>query len=104
MVPVGLTDRAEAEWDAVYQWWAENRFAEQAVRWYNGIADAIQALADRPAQWPLARENSRTTYELRERHFGLSRKWAIPILEHLDAQRVTHRVGDKRRLVRSAST
>ena len=74
MVPVGVTDRAEAEWDAVYQWWAENRSAEQAVRWYNGIADAIEALADRPAQWPLARENSRTPYELRERHFGLGRQ------------------------------
>ena len=33
-------------------------------------------------------------------HFGLSRKWAIPLLEHLDSVGVTRRVGDKRQLVR----
>jgi selenocysteine-specific elongation factor len=27
---------------------------------------------------------------------GISRKYAIPLLEYLDAQRVTVRVGDKR--------
>lgn len=32
-------------------------------------------------------------------HFGLSRKWAIPFLEHLDSTNVTRRVGDKRQLV-----
>lgn len=33
-------------------------------------------------------------------HFGLSRKWAIPFLEHLDSTNVTRRVGDKRQLVK----
>jgi selenocysteine-specific elongation factor len=32
--------------------------------------------------------------------FGLSRKWAIPLLEHLDSVGVTRRVGDERQLVR----
>ncbi len=31
--------------------------------------------------------------------FGLSRKWAIPLLEHLDSVGATRRVGDKRQLV-----
>lgn len=31
--------------------------------------------------------------------FGLSRKWAIPFLEHLDSTNVTRRIGDKRQLV-----
>jgi selenocysteine-specific elongation factor len=31
--------------------------------------------------------------------FGLSRKWAIPLLEHLDSTGVTRRVGDERMLV-----
>jgi selenocysteine-specific elongation factor len=34
--------------------------------------------------------------------FELSRKWAIPILEHFDAQRVTFRLGNTRRLARGA--
>jgi selenocysteine-specific elongation factor len=32
--------------------------------------------------------------------FGLSRKWAIPLLEYLDAQGATRRVGDDRQVVR----
>lgn len=32
--------------------------------------------------------------------FGMSRKWAIPLLEHLDSIGVTRRVGDKRQLVK----
>jgi len=33
--------------------------------------------------------------------FGLSRKWAIPLLEHLDSTGVTKRAGDDRLVVRS---
>lgn len=33
-------------------------------------------------------------------HFGLSRKWAIPLLEHLDSTGTTRRVGDDRMVVR----
>jgi len=32
-------------------------------------------------------------------HFGLSRKWAIPLLEHLDSIGATRRVGDQRQWV-----
>ncbi len=32
-------------------------------------------------------------------HFGLSRKWAIPLLEHLDSTGVTRRLGDERLIV-----
>ncbi len=35
-------------------------------------------------------------------HFGLSRKWAIPLLEHLDSVGATRRVGDKRQIVTRA--
>ena len=33
-------------------------------------------------------------------HFGLSRKWAIPLLEHLDSSGFTRRLGDERMIVR----
>ncbi len=39
-----------------------------------------------------------TVGEFKER-FGLTRKWAIPLLESLDQQRVTQRVGDKRQIL-----
>jgi selenocysteine-specific elongation factor len=31
--------------------------------------------------------------------FGLTRKLAIPLLEHLDAEKITRRVGDRRELL-----
>ncbi len=34
-------------------------------------------------------------------HLGISRKFAIPLLEYLDSQKITLRVGDVRRLLRS---
>lgn len=33
-------------------------------------------------------------------HFGLSRKWAIPLLEHLDSLGATRRVGEERMILR----
>jgi selenocysteine-specific elongation factor len=35
--------------------------------------------------------------------FGLSRKWAIPLLEHLDSSGLTRRLGDERMVVRGLS-
>ena len=32
--------------------------------------------------------------------YGLSRKWAIPLLEYLDQQRITQRVGNARKILR----
>jgi selenocysteine-specific elongation factor len=36
--------------------------------------------------------------------FGLSRKWAIPLLEHLDSAGATRRLGDERMVVRERSS
>lgn len=40
-----------------------------------------------------------TVAEFKDR-FGLTRKWAIPLLEHLDRHRLTRREGDRRRVLR----
>ena len=70
---VELTARAELEIDQAYVWWAENRSAEQAQRWYAGIHAAISDLSASPTRRPLAFENDDVDYELRELHFGLGR-------------------------------
>jgi len=36
--------------------------------------------------------------------FGLSRKWAIPLLEHLDSTGATRRLGDERMVVRPGAS
>ena len=43
-----------------------------------------------------------TVQQFKDR-FDLSRKWAIPLLEHLDSLGVTRRVGDRRQVVRSST-
>ena len=72
-LPVHLTDAAHVELDAACDWWAKNRSAQQAERWYDGFARAILALGDQPQRYPPAREDHRFPYELRELHFGLGR-------------------------------
>jgi selenocysteine-specific elongation factor len=71
----------------------------QLVRLPAGLVLAAAALAD------LRRELLQTTWErfsvadFKDR-FGLTRKWAIPLLEHLDSTGATKRVGDDRLVVR----
>ncbi|HVG11015.1 MAG TPA: SelB C-terminal domain-containing protein, partial [Thermoanaerobaculia bacterium] len=36
--------------------------------------------------------------------FGLSRKWAIPLLEHLDSTGATRRLGDERMVIRPGAS
>jgi len=71
----------------------------QLVKLPNGLTLAASALAD------LRRELLSTAWErfsvaeFKDR-FGLTRKWAIPLLEHLDSTGATRRVGDERLVVR----
>ncbi len=59
-------------------------------------ASSIRRLGDelRAAGW-----DRFTVPEFKDR-FGMSRKWAIPLLEHLDSTGVTRRLGDQRQVVR----
>ena len=72
------------------------------VRLPGGLMIAASALAD------LRRQLLETPWErfsvpqFKDR-FALTRKWAIPLLEHLDATGVTRRAGDERLLVRPAA-
>ena len=57
--------------------------------------DAIDGVISR------LRTSGRSTVEIGEfkEMFGLSRKLAIPLLEYLDAEKVTRRVGDRREIL-----
>ena len=70
-VPVIIEPQAKADLRHAVAWWSENRSKEQALRWYDGIRDAIDTLADHPQRCALARENPKSDNELRELHFGL---------------------------------
>jgi selenocysteine-specific elongation factor len=59
--------------------------------------DALDQIADRVRAY-LAREEKMTASAFRDL-IGSSRKYAVPLLEYLDATRVTRRVGDERILL-----
>jgi selenocysteine-specific elongation factor len=61
--------------------------------------EAIEAVAA-VARRVLEREQSLTLAQLRD-ELGTSRKYAQALLEHLDAARVTRRLPDDRRVLRS---
>ena len=69
-----ITSRAEQEAQANHDWWAENRSSEQAARWYDEFLKAAFSLEENPERFPLAAENDRFPYEVRQLTFGIGRK------------------------------
>ena len=52
-------------------WWADHRSSDEALRWYDGFIAKLESLDHMPESHPLARENPRVAFELRELHYGL---------------------------------
>jgi len=75
---------------------------KRLVQLPGGLLFAASALATLAGELSATGWESFSVGEFKDR-FGLSRKWAIPLLEHLDSAGVTRRVGDRRQLVRRAS-
>lgn len=72
--PVYVTDKASRQLETAARWWAENRSAEQAQRWYDGFVAAIRSLAKTPERFPLAPESDAFPIEMRQLAYGLGRK------------------------------
>ncbi len=68
---VRITPRASDDLEAAARWWFNNRSADQAFRWYQGFLDQLESLDEMPERCPLARENPRVPFDLRELHYGL---------------------------------
>ena len=65
-----------------------------------GLVIATRALDEARRELLTSGLDDFTVAEFKDR-FGLSRKWAIPILEYFDAQRITHRLGNTRKVARA---
>lgn len=71
---VVTTEKAARDIADAAAWWARERSAEQAERWYQGIRAAISSLATSPESYPFATEREVLPYDVRELHFGLGAK------------------------------
>lgn len=60
--------------------------------------DALALLKDETRALKAAAANGRATVDVAsfKTRYGVSRKFAIPLLEYLDRERVTRRAGDER--------
>ena len=74
----------------------------QLVRLPSGLILAGSAVAELRRQLLATAWERFSVADFKDR-FGLSRKWAIPLLEHLDSTGATRRLGDDRLVVRTAS-
>ena len=71
----------------------------QLVKLPSGLILAASALAGLQQDLLATSWDRFSVADFKDR-FGLTRKWAIPLLEHLDSTGATRRVGDERMLVR----
>jgi plasmid stabilization system protein ParE len=70
---VVLTARAERDRDTAFAWYAEHYSPEFAIRWYQGIRQAIDSLVRNPLRCGMAHENDKFSFEVHELLFGARR-------------------------------
>ena len=71
MYRIEITERAQADADAAYDWMVEHVSATHAERWYQELLQQIGTLARLPARCPLAPESSKFAEEIRELSVGI---------------------------------
>jgi selenocysteine-specific elongation factor len=75
----------------------------QLVRLPDGLILAASAVATLKSDLLATSWDRFSVADFKDR-FGLSRKWAIPLLEHLDSTGATRRLGDERMVVRPGAS
>lgn len=88
MFHVVITGPAKLDLQVAHDWWAENRSAEQAARWYLGIHAAIDSLKNMPERCSLATESDLLEQGVRQLLFGLGRRPTHRVVFGLDGDTV----------------
>lgn len=88
MYRVKITTPAKQDIVAAFQWWRDNRSAEQAKRWYRGIRKAIASLADMPERCPPSPEADLLPGSTRQLLFGIGRRHTHRIVFAIDRKTV----------------
>jgi plasmid stabilization system protein ParE len=74
MLHIVVTDPAQADILAAFEWWHEQRSIEQAQRWYRSIYVVIQGLKTSAPRCPAAPERDLVPTGLFQLTFGVGRR------------------------------
>ena len=88
MRQVVITGPAQRDVEHNRDWWAENRSAEQAARWYRAAYAAMRSLATTAERRPWAQEKQLRQLDVRQLAFGLGRRPSHRILFGIADERV----------------
>ena len=88
MFEVSVSDRADADIQAAFDWRKENRDVDQAKRWYVDILTAIASLSKMPRRCVVVRGTERFGRDVHQLLFGVSSKPTHRILFGIDGNQV----------------
>ena len=83
-----ITGPAESDVLSNHRWWAENRSEDQAIRWLEGIYDAMLGLANTADVHPLATEAALRKAGIQQASFGLGPRPTHRIIFSIDGNYV----------------
>lgn len=69
-----ITGPAKKDIQAAHDWWASQRSAKQAERWYSGVYQAIRSLEKMPERCSFATERKLLELDIRQLLFGTGRR------------------------------
>jgi plasmid stabilization system protein ParE len=67
---VEVSAQAESDADSILDWLLSQHAGETGIRWFLALDDAIASLATFPKRCPVAPENSRFPFEVRQLLYG----------------------------------
>jgi plasmid stabilization system protein ParE len=70
---IAIEATAEREIRAIVRWKTENASPTVAARWYNGLLKKVATLRTHPTRCPIAAENDKFPFEIRELLYGRRR-------------------------------
>ncbi len=84
-----ITEPAKNDIQEAFDWWRENRSAEQAERWFRQIYQAIRKLPESPDRYGPAPEADLLPEGLKQSLFGVSNRPTHRIVFTIDVDAIT---------------
>ena len=67
---IEYSTEAEADLNSILEWLISQHAGQPALRWFEGLVEAVASLSEMPQRCPLAPENKRFPFEVRHLLYG----------------------------------